>query len=41
VGPTASLQLFGERLSIVAGVSAGLSVSSPDFLARAGLSYGF
>jgi hypothetical protein len=41
VGPTASVQLLGERLSIVAGASAGLSVSSPDFLGRAGLSYGF
>ena len=41
VGPTASVQLFGERLSIVAGASAGLSGASPDFLGRAGLSYGF
>jgi hypothetical protein len=41
IGPTASLQLLGERLSIVAGASAGLSWASPDFLGRVGVSYGF
>lgn len=41
VGPTASLQLLDQRLSIVAGASAGLSWSSPDFLGRAGVSYSF
>jgi hypothetical protein len=41
VGPTASVQVLDQRLSIVAGASAGLSWSSPDFLGRAGVSYSF
>jgi hypothetical protein len=41
VGPIASLQLLGDRLTIVAGPSVGLSRLSPDFVARAGASLGF
>ncbi len=41
VGPVASLQLMGERLTIVAGPSIGLSSRSPSLLGRFGLSYGF
>jgi hypothetical protein len=41
LGPIASLQLLGDRLSLVAGPSVGLTTRSPDFIARASLSYGF
>ncbi len=41
LGPIASLQLLGNRLSLVAGPSVGLTARSPDFIARASLSYGF
>ena len=41
VGPIASLQLLGDRLTFVAGPSVGLSRLSPDFVARAGASLGF
>lgn len=41
LGPIASLQLFRDRLTLVAGPSLGLSSGSPDFVARAAASYGF
>jgi hypothetical protein len=41
VGPTAAVQLLSDRLSIVAGPSAGLSTGSPKFLGRLALAYGF
>jgi hypothetical protein len=41
VGPTASLQLLRDRLSIVAGPSFGLSALSPKVLGRAGVAVGF
>jgi len=41
LGPIASIQLFDDRLTIVAGPSVGLSRLSPDFVARAGASLGF
>lgn len=41
VGPTASLQVLHERLSIVAGPSFGLSRLSPEILGRAAASFGF
>lgn len=41
LGPIASLQLFRDRLTLVAGPSIGLSSNSPDFVARAGASFGF
>jgi hypothetical protein len=41
LGPIASLQLIGDRLTMVAGPSIGLTVHSPDFLARLALSYSF
>jgi hypothetical protein len=41
VGPTASLQLLQNRLSIVAGPSVGLSAYSPALLGRFALAYGF
>jgi len=41
IGPTAAVQLLGERLSLVAGPSIGLSAISPQFLGRIGVSYGF
>jgi hypothetical protein len=41
VGPTASLQLLRDRLTMVAGPSVGLSALSPEVLARFALSYGF
>jgi hypothetical protein len=41
IGPIASLQLFHDRLTVVAGPSIGLSTVSPDFVARAGASFGF
>ncbi len=40
-GPTASLQLLGDRLTMVAGPSFGLSESSPRLLGRFALAYGF
>lgn len=40
-GPIASLQLLGDRITLVAGPSVGLSRISPDFVARAGASLGF
>jgi hypothetical protein len=41
IGPIASLQLFGDRLSMVAGPSIGLTARSPDFIGRAAASYSF
>jgi hypothetical protein len=41
VGPTASVQLLGDRLTMVAGPSIGLSQYSPAFVGRFGLAYGF
>jgi hypothetical protein len=41
LGPIASVQLLNDRLTIVAGPSIGLSRLSPDFVARAGASFGF
>jgi hypothetical protein len=41
VGPIASVQLLHDRLTLVAGPSIGLSRTSPDFVARAGASFGF
>ncbi len=41
VGPVASLQLFGQRMSVVAGPAVGLSSMSPSFVGRIALSYGF
>jgi hypothetical protein len=41
MGPTASLQVWGRRVTIVGGPSVGLSALSPDFVARIGASVGF
>jgi len=41
VGPTASLQLFDDRFTIVGGPSLGLSDKSPKVLGRVALAYGF
>ena len=41
LGPTASVQLLEDRLTIVAGPSIGLSGSSPAFLGRVAAAYGF
>jgi hypothetical protein len=41
IGPTASVQLLGDRLTMVAGPSIGLSQFSPAFVGRFGLAYGF
>jgi hypothetical protein len=41
LGPTASCQLFDQRMSIVAGPAIGLSSLSPTFVGRLALSYGF
>jgi hypothetical protein len=41
VGPTASLQLLGDRLTIVSGPSLGLTSASPDFVFRLQAAYGF
>ncbi len=41
MGPTASLQLLRDRLSIVAGPSFGLSARSPEVLGRAAAAFGF
>jgi hypothetical protein len=41
IGPTASVQLLGDRLTMVAGPSIGLSQYSPAFVGRFGLAYGF
>jgi hypothetical protein len=41
LGPIASAQFFGDRLTLVVGPSVGLSRISPDFAARAGASLGF
>lgn len=41
VGPTASLQLLGDRLTIVSGPSLGLTSKSPDFVYRLQASYEF
>lgn len=41
VGPTASLQLLGDRLTMVAGPAVGLSAYSPAFVGRFALAYGF
>jgi hypothetical protein len=41
VGPTAALQLLGDRLTIVGGPSMGLSSRSPGVMGRLALAYGF
>ncbi len=41
LGPVASLQLLGDRLTMVAGPSLGLSSLSPAFVGRFALAYGF
>lgn len=41
VGPTASVQLLHDRLTIVGGPSVGLSSTSPQLLGRLALAYGF
>jgi hypothetical protein len=41
VGPTASLQLLQERVTVVGGPSIGLSSQSPEFVARVAASVGF
>jgi hypothetical protein len=41
VGPTASLQLLRDRLTLVAGPSFGLSHLSPELLGRVAASFGF
>ena len=40
-GPVACLQLLDQRMSIVAGPAIGLSSTSPSFVGRLALSYGF
>jgi hypothetical protein len=41
MGPTASVQVWHRRVTIVGGPSVGLSALSPDFVARVGASVGF
>jgi hypothetical protein len=41
LGPTASLQLWRERVSLVAGPSFGLNARSPEIVGRAAASLGF
>ena len=41
VGPVASLQLLGERLTLVSGPAVGLTTTSPTFVYRLAASYGF
>ncbi len=41
VGPTASVQLLQNRLTLVAGPSLGLSTGSPKLLGRLAVAYGF
>ena len=41
IGPTASLQLLQDRLTMVAGPAVGLSAYSPSFLGRIAVAYGF
>jgi hypothetical protein len=41
VGPVASLQLLGERLTLVSGPALGLTTTSPTFVYRLAASYGF
>jgi hypothetical protein len=41
VGPTASVQLLHDRMTLVAGPSVGLSERSPQLLGRLAVSYGF
>ncbi|HEY8039040.1 MAG TPA: hypothetical protein VIF15_04570 [Polyangiaceae bacterium] len=41
VGPTASMQLLQDRLTMVAGPAVGLSAFSPSLLGRFALAYGF
>jgi hypothetical protein len=41
IGPTASMQLLDDRMTVVAGPSVGLSDRSPQLLGRFALSYGF
>jgi hypothetical protein len=41
LGPTASVQLLGDRLSIAAGPSFGIGDRSPKVLGRLALAYGF
>jgi hypothetical protein len=40
-GPTASMQLMGDRLTVVGGPSVGLSASSPRLLGRVAVAYAF
>jgi len=41
IGPVASLQLLGERLTVVSGPAVGLTTTSPTFVYRLAASYGF
>jgi hypothetical protein len=41
VGPTASLALAEERLSIVAGPALGLTYATPQLVGRVGVAYAF
>jgi hypothetical protein len=41
VGPTASVQLFSDRFTAVAGPSIGLSDRSPQALERVAVAYAF
>ena len=41
IGPVASLQLLGDRMTIAAGPSLGLSSTSPALVGRLAVSYGF
>ncbi|MGA3121224.1 MAG: hypothetical protein ABSF69_10700 [Polyangiaceae bacterium] len=41
IGPTASWQLLGDRLTVAAGPAFGLSDLSPRVLVRMALAYGF
>jgi hypothetical protein len=41
LGPTASMQFWNRRITVVGGPAIGLSAISPDFVARIGASVGF
>ena len=41
LGPTASMQFWTRRITIIGGPAVGLSAASPDFVARVGASVGF
>jgi hypothetical protein len=41
VGPVASLQLLGDRFTVVSGPAVGLTSTSPTFVYRLAASYGF